>query len=289
MKSKISFGLRLFCIGCIGILLLQGCKKQDTLVLPPSAAHFTNLSAGTYFITAPGITYKIPVGVTTVSNVDRVVSFTVTSPTGAVAGTHYSLSGNTVTIPAGKAIDSIEVKGVFDQYTSGRKDSLLFVLMEPSIKGAPYNDTFRLYMRGPCFEGDVTLTDLLGDYKKTNETFGTSPYGPYKTSITSAVQTSPTTGDIVVSNIFDAGWNPITFSLDWTDPLNRTVTLVRQTGIADGGTVNPAYTGEDVLVQPFTGQKGTFSACKGTLQLKMQIGITGLGVFPSLYTVSLAR
>jgi hypothetical protein len=289
MKDKILLALRFICISCLGIFVLQGCKKEDTLTVPPPVAHFTNLEGNTYFITGPAVTFKIPVGVTTVSDVDRTISFTVSSPTGAVAGTNYTLNKTSVVIPAGKSIDSIEVRGVYAQYTLGRKDTLIFTLTEPSVTAAPYNNTYRLFMRGPCFEGDVVLEDFLGDYKNTNEVFGNSPYGPYKTSITSVLLTSPTTGDIVVGNIWDSGWGPITFTLDWTDPLNRTVTLVQQSGIADAATLSAAYAGEDVSVRPFNGQNGTFSACKGTLQLKMQLGVTGLGFFSQLYTVNMKR
>jgi hypothetical protein len=199
------------------------------------------------------------------------------------------LDKTTVTIPAGKAIDSIEVRGVFSQYSSGRKDSLIFTLKEPSLKAAPYNSTYRLYMRGPCFEGDMVLAELLGSYKNTNELFGTSAYGPYLTTISKVTQISPTKGTIVVTNIWDNGWNPITFTLDWTNPANRTATLVEQAGIGDAGTLNPAYAGQDISVRPFAGQVGTFSYCKGTIQLKMQLGVTGLGFFGQLYTVNMAR
>ena len=141
-----------------------------------------------------------------------------------------------------------------------------------------------------CFEGDVDLNALLGDYNKTNETFGITPYGPYTTSISSVNQLTPTSGTIVVENIFDFGWGPITFTLDWSDPNNRTVIVVAQSsGIADAGTLSGAYAGEEVAVRPFAGQPGTFSACKGTLTLKMQLGVAGLGYFGELYTVNMAR
>ena len=155
--------------------------------------------------------------------------------------------------------------------------------------GGFFNDTFRLALRGSCFEGDVDLNLLMGDYDNTNETWGTQPYGPYTTSIIAVNPIDATSGEITVSNIFDNGWNPITLLLDWSDPANRTVTLVEQSGIADGGSIDGSFEGLDVSVRPYAGRVGTFSACKETLTLQMQIGITSLGWFPDLYTVKMVR
>jgi hypothetical protein len=149
-------------------------------------------------------------------------------------------------------------------------------------------------VRGACFEGDVNLNDLLGDYPNTNEDFG-GAYGPYTTSVSSVTLTSPTTGSIVVENIWDNGWAPITFDLDWTDPANRIVSLLQQDNIADGGTVNPTYAGSTVTVTnpsatAFPNVRGTFSICNQTIVLKMRVCLLPLGCFTStMYTVNMAR
>lgn len=287
------FKSNLFTTGLLTLLLFAGgCKKNETLVIAEPQAHFTNVTGGTYQITGPTVVKKIAVGLTNTSDQARTVTFSVTSPTGAVAGTHYNIpGGNTITIPAGKAVDSITVAGVFSQYTSGRKDTLVFTITEPSVKSSTYNSKYTLYMRGPCFEGDVTLSSLLGAYANTRETFGSSPYGPYRTTISSAVSTGATTARITVTNIWDNGWGPIQFDLDWTDPANRTATVVAQNAVtgSNAGDINGAYAGQTVAVRPFAGQPGTFSACNGTLTLKMQLGVTGVGYFGSLYTVNMAR
>ena len=287
---KIKWSLHLVTIIALFTVMITGCKKEEKLVLPPSLAHFTNRTSGTYFITAPGVTYKVPIGVTTVSDKPRTINISVSSPTGAVQGTHYTLGSTSVTIPAGQTIDSIEVRGVFSEYTTGRKDTLVFTLQSPDLSSSEYNGTFRLLMRGPCFEGDVDLNEFLGSYNNTNEVLGTSAYGPYATTISAVNLETATTGTITVTNIFDFGWNPITFKLDWTDPNNRTVTLDEQSGIGDASTAfGGAWAGEDISVRAFAGQNGTFSICGQTLTLKLQIGITGVGWSGSLYTVNMAR
>jgi hypothetical protein len=63
----------------------------------------------------------------------------------------------------------------------------------------------------------------------------------------------------------------------------------QSSGIADAGTLDPSFAGEQVQVRPFAGEPGTFSACTGRLTLKMQLGVAGLGYFGSLYTVNMVR
>jgi hypothetical protein len=282
--KQLAFGLITIALMGLGI---TGCKKNEIVVPPQNAFFVTNPATGAYRITAAGQVFKIPVGLTSVSDKDRTISFTVTSPTGATLNNQYTLASNTVTIPAGKAVDSIEVRAAFAQYQAGRKDTLIFTLnttdVSPNIRSS-----YRLAISGPCFEGDVNLVALRGAYRNTREDFG-GAYGPYTTTITGSTQTSATTGTITVANIYDSGWNPITFTLNWTDPNNRTVTLAQQSGIGDAGTVNPTYAGQDISVRPFAGQVGTFSMCNQTITIRMQVGVTGLGWFGTLYTVNMAR
>jgi len=273
-------------------------KPYDVVVAPPES-HFVGSKTQSYSAANnPAPSYNVVVGTTDVSNTDRTVSYKVTSPSGAVGGTQYTIaSGNTagtVTIPAGKAIANIVVQADYNAYLGGRKDTLVFTLEQPSIKPSGFLDTVILVVRGACFEGDVNLNDLLGDYPNTNEDFG-GAYGPYTTTVSSVTLTSPTTGSIVVENIWDNGWAPITFDLDWTDPANRIVSLLQQDNIADGGTVNPTYAGSTVTVTnpsatAFPNVRGTFSICNQTIVLKMRVCLLPLGCFSStLYTVNMAR
>lgn len=275
-----------------------GCDKNKpySVLTAEPLAHFVGAKNQVYSVVVnPAPAYVIKVGSTDVSNADRTVTINVTSPTGAVAGTHYTLggvgAGNTVTIKAGKAIDSFTVTANYASYTSGRKDTLIFTIKEPSVKPAVFLESVVLAMRGPCFEGDVTMANLRGNYPNTREVYGTSAYGPYLTTIPTATATSLTTGTITVTNIFDDGWGPINFDLDWTDPVNRTATVVSQAAISgsNAGSISSTYAGQTVAVRPFAGQPGTFSACNSTFTLKMQLGVTALGFFGSLYTVNMAR
>jgi hypothetical protein len=285
------------------LVIIGSCKKnnlvvdQDPLEVP-SAARFvmrpnipTTSPYYNYSIAetpSPGSAYKIPVGVTTVSNTDRKVKFSYSS-VDAVAGVQYNAPAE-ITIKAGSVIDTLTIQGLFAGFTAGRKDTLKIKITSgtdavPNIK---YQDSLILIMQKACTP--FATNNMLGTYGKTNEDWGGSPYGPYVTSISSITPLTATTATIVVNNIFDYGWNPITFTLDWTDPVNTKVTLVEQSGIGDGATVG--FPGEDISVRPFTGQIGSFtntSGCVQTVQLKLQIGITGQGWFPDLYVVNMAR
>ena len=273
------------------------CKKAEPYptILPPAQANFLDKQSATYSVLTANSSFKVGVGVTQPANTDRKITINVSSPTGAVAGTHYTITNPVLTMPAGKVIDSVEIKGILGAYTSGRVDTLILTISLPEITPSTYNSTIRVVLRGPCFEGNVNLSAFRGNYKAI-ETFGAgAPYGPYNTTISAITNTSPTTGTVTVTNIFDAGWGPIQFVLDWTNPLMRTATVVAQAAIpgSNAGDLNPAYNGQTIAVRAFPAvtadNTGTFSACNSTLSLKMQLGVTGVGFFAPIYTVNLSR
>jgi len=269
------------------VMIFVGCKKTE-ITMPSGQAHFANQTGGTYFITAPNTSFSVPVGVTTVADVDRTLTVNITSPTGASQGTQYTVSNNPVVIKAGEALGNIVINGIYNAYTAGRKDTLIMTISSSEVGVSEYNATYKLFMRGPCFEDETDLNDMVGDYNNTNEEYYGGTYGPYTTSISAITSTGLTTGTIKVENIYDYGWNPIVFNLDWTNPLNPTVTLVRQSGIADASTVFGAnYAGMSLMVAPpQTATRGSFSYCNKKITLKMILGIAELNAFdPTVYTV----
>lgn len=280
--------------------LMSGCDKTKPYDIDVSKprAHFIGNDKVTVQVVdqAPAVT--IQVGTTDVSGADRQVSFSVISPSGATAGSEYTLvSGNSVTIPANKALADITIQPNFAAYAAGRRDTLILAIVTPSVEAAAFSDTLTLIFAGPstsgCDEANPDLNSLLGDYANTNELLGTSAYGPYTTSISSITPTSPTTATIVVENIWDNGWGPISFDIDWTDPANRTVTCVQQDAIpgSDAGDLNATYAGQTISVrQNATSGPGTYNACGDPVfVLNMQLGVTATGWFNVLYAVTLER
>lgn len=281
MKKYSHLLLAVFAIGMI--TFVQSCKKTDKVSPPPELAHFTNLSFGTYMITGPTVVYKIPVGITTVSSEPRTINIAVTSSTGAVEGTHYTLNTKSLVIPAGSALDSITIQGVFSQYQSGRKDTLQIRLIEPGAKPSEYNNTFTLAMRGPCFEGEINAdyaTVLPGSYTMLETAYnatGTVAYsnaGPYTSVVKNVTRTSPTTVEITVTSIFGiAAWEA-KFTLDHSDLTNRRVNTTSQR-LGSGSAIGlAAY---DIYVEPPSPTQnlpanGDFTFCQNMINLKFRIG-----------------
>lgn len=255
------------------ILVIYGCKKTDTLIDVPPQAHFTNVTGGTYFITSPTIVKKIPVGLTTVTNFDRTINFTVTSPTGAVAGTHYNLvGGNSITIPAGKALDSITVAGIYNQYLTGRKDTLVFTITDgTNTKASTYNATYKLFMRGPCSDLEIVFPELAGNYTKTFEIYsdGRPDYGPYATppTITNITPLTATSATAKITNVYDSQIT-IVATFDWSTPGNYTVTVA------------PQPTQYGLSIRSAGGVKGTFTYCTPAFSIPLELYSAG-GIYDS--------
>lgn len=234
-KTITTYGL--LSAGLLSATIFVGCKKSEPLTIPPEMATFTNETAGTYFITAPGVTYEIPLGLTTVSDQDRTITVSVSSPTGAVEGTNYTVSSKTVVIPKGETTASIVLSGVYDLYTAGEKDSLFFTITSPGVTPSEYNNTYKLLMRGPCFDGEVVLDEMGGSF---TQTFENGSYGPYTTTVTGLTMTSATTGTGSINNLYDF-FGPVTINFDWTDPNNTIVSIPLQITDQEYDTDQPFY------------------------------------------------
>jgi len=244
------------------ILGITACKKTDTLQNVPSQAHFANETGSSYFVTGPTVKKKIAIGLTNVSDKDRTINFTVTSPTGAIAGTHYNIiGGNSLTIPAGKAIDSITIQGVYSQYLAARKDTLIFTITDGTeTKASTYNDTYKLFMRGPCSDLEIVIAEMFGSYKKT---FENGSYGPYESTLTNFTQTSATTGTVTLNNIYDSGIS-CTATLNWGTLGNYTILFAPQpTGIPGFSLRSPG------------GTPGTFTYCVNKFTIPLELYTSG--------------
>ena len=261
-----------------GLLLmsLASCKKNNIVVgkdiQPPAFAKFSTYGAGdttaSYFIKSTNEPFKIPVGITNVTNEDRTIQFTYSSST-AIQGQQYSAPA-TIVIPAGKALDSLAITGVFSSYDPGRIDTLQ-ISIAGGVAPGPYKSHYTLYLQKYC---DVDLNSFVGTYANCIDD---GSYGPYTIEVISATSTGSTSGYLMIGNLWDAGGStPIRVDLDWSDPSKFAAAI-------------PA--GQKLYVDPDYGQafvkpngSGTFNSCENTFTLKYQVYVS-VGGFPPTSTV----
>lgn len=249
------------------VTIIAGCTKTaSNLVIPPEQVHFLGDKTQSYPIeTNPAPAFTVKLGVTTVSKEARSATVEISSPSGAIAGTHYTVTGltsNSITVPAGSAVSEFGIQGVYDQYTTGRRDTLRIVLKSPSLTPAGFNDTLQLILRGPCFDGNITdINAMTGSYTQTFE--GGS--GPYTTSISNLVYTpGATTATANLNNLWDY-FGPVTINLDWTDPTNTKAEIPLQI-------TNKEYAaGQPFYVRTKPGQANKFSICNERFTFKLDV------------------
>lgn len=236
-----------------------GCERgiNDDILEPPANIKFaTNNTTGSYFIQNSSTSvFKIPVGFTNVTNTERTIQLTYVSSTGAQQGVHYTAPAS-ITIPAGKAIDSLEIKGLFAGYPVNRKDTLRITTSGGDAAIAPYNSTYTLVMQKYC---PVVLDDLLGDY---NNSSNSATGAKYKITVESVTSTGATTGYMMIRGLFNGTSEPVRVNLDWTNPANFTTTVVQTANIYNDATYGP------VSVRPVS--TGGFSSCANTFNISYQ-------------------
>lgn len=275
-------------LAVVGAAFFTSCKKQDLPVATDQMIHFANQGSSARYSVLSNNTAPFEVGVGTIKPVTTNTNFTisVSSPTGATEGVHYNLpSGKSFSVAAGTALAKFPVSGVFSQYESGaRRDTLVFRITSADIEIAPFDTTFTLILRGPCFEGDVVLEDFLGVYSAV-EDLGGSVFGPYPVAVTEVAYTSSTTGTMKIAGIFD-DW-VVVFQLDWTDPNDRKITLTEQVNV---GSAEYLYApGTRAQVRPYPGLTGTFSWCNSTIVVVMNVGVVGVGYAGVPYVVQMTN
>jgi hypothetical protein len=278
------------------------CTKKDNTITTTALAEFAYDGSGiiptpaagapaigSYFIANdPNSVYKIPIGITTVSNVDRTINYTVTSSTGAAAGVQYTIASNSIVIPAGKVVDSIAVKGIFAGYPTGRKDTLTFTITGGDVPVFSGFAVFKLVMQKYC---PVVSTDLLGNYTNTRDydktTSGSASAAKYTASIANWTPLTATTASVLIKNLgstSDIGFGPfastepavtgLTATLNWSDPANFTVTLPSQ-----------AYVNTDLYGygKATISGSGTFSSCDQTFVITYVVKVS-VGSFTAVAT-----
>lgn len=259
------------------------CQKNnlavDTDLVPASAAKFnTAVLQSTYYVRASGVPFSLPVGVTTVSDKARTINLSYASSTGAAAGVQYNAPA-TITIPAGKAVDTLRVTGIFAGYPlATRVDTLRVTVGGGDVPKNDYNNTYTIIMRKLC---DVNLTTLSGSYTKTREYNNTGglAYGPYTTQVLGLTSTGASSATGRIRNVYDWDWADLTVNLDWTNPLAPTATIPLQR----------TYGSDAYSVRSTPGRPNTFSACDNTITITLDFLNAAGAVTYSGYQVQMVK
>ncbi len=296
-------------LGFISALIafsLGSCKKHtndENLLVAEERAHFTGVNGSKLYALSSDDSVWIKVGLTTNSSVSRTVTIQPVSKT-AVEGTDYKISKKVITFAPGQVLDSFYVKPInFNNYLAGRKDTINFNIITPSIAAADYNPTYSLIVRGPCFASDISFTEfdaLLGTYADSqDDPFGTPYHYGVPMSIKSWTQTGATTARVVINNVWDdnPSWGDIPFSVDFTDPYDvHVLPITTITAGNAGNTFGATYNGMKIIIRAHTnGAYGTLDWCAQKWVLQYQIGIYNpatsavVGYSGTQFTSSLAR
>jgi hypothetical protein len=261
-------------IACVIVALVTiiACDKKKDIVSHPAYSEFATplVSNVKYFVRdLPDDQIKIPLGITTVSNVDRKIVIKDSSTT-AVNGTQYTLSTTTITIPAGKTVDSLVLKGIYTGYPIDRIDTLYLKIVGGDVPSNAYNITYSVILQRYC---NVIKEDLSGDFANA---FDDETSGPYTATISDWTETGPTTATIKIKNLgmshdwFDGAVAPddpavtgLTAKLDWTNPSNFTITIPSQPFGADVAGYGPGV----------VSGSGGFSSCKDFYEINWKVAV----------------
>lgn len=263
-------------LACMMLFVLASCDKTKPydVIVPPGQANFANQTLLYYFVkNDPSTQFKLPIGLTAASSTPVTLTIGVTSPTGAVEGTHYTIPSKTITIAAGKALDSLVIKAIPTQYfANNRVDTLkvFFTNLPSGYSKSTYNDTLRIVLRKYC---NVVGADFLGNFTRSVDMQGATSYTPYTAQITSFTLTSATTATAVIKNVWDVG-GTTNVVFDWTDPANFKTTIPAQFLYTDAQYGAATITGVGT---------GTFSSCDNTVNLSYKVTVAA-GSFGNFIT-----
>lgn len=262
MKSIQKLSLALLAAAAIGLGSCDKTKQYD-IIVPPSQVHFNGNELQNYSsLATPDTAHTIYVGTTDVAQEDRTFSVVVTSTTGATAGTQYTVSSNTVTIPKGQTSGSFKIKAAPAAYAAGRKDTLIVAFGSTlSVPVAGFLDTVKLAVRGACQESEIVFSQMIGTYTKT---FENGSYGPYTSTLISPINISATSSSATLTNIYESGISA-SVVFNYAGPAPFTATIPDQaTGFTSGG----------LPMRIVSSAPGTFSYCNNTIRLPIRMYTT---------------
>lgn len=231
----------------VSVIFAFSCKKAD-IAIPQEQVHFMSTGTISYPVQEdPNSVFKFGIGLTTPAKTDRNITFSITSPTGALEGQQYTIASKNITIPAGEVIDSITLKGIFDGFPSGRRDTLVFTITGGDVPALIGSDVLKVVLQKFC---PLDMSIFNGDFEVLQDDW--EDYFP---------------GDVVT---LSASGNTVSF--DYPTPYNHQPLLI---------TVNPTTFATSVPLTSF----GRYSAAGTIYTAKSVAGVNSV-VVPCDETIS---
>jgi hypothetical protein len=245
----------------LGVISLASCKKNNLVVdkdvTPPAFVKFgtwnNSDSTATYTIKSTNASFKIPVGITNVSDKDRTINFTYSSPT-AVQGQQYTAPSSLV-IKAGQALDSLEIKGIFDGFNSiTRVDKLTITISGGDV---PVNQTKSHFVLSLKKYWEADLNAFSGVYIIQDYDAGVPDGDPYEVTLTPVSLNGPSSV-VAISGLWGFDAPPVNVTLNWDNLETGKTTIPKANWFKHAtygqATINPNGT-------------GTFSATDQTMKI----------------------
>lgn len=235
----------------ITLVSLASCKKNNLVIgkeiTPPAFAKIGTWTAsdstGIYIVKSTNEPFKIPIGVTNVSDKDRTINLSYSSTT-AVAGVNYTAPASLV-IKAGEALDSLEIAGLFEGFNNDvtRVDKLLITITGGDI---PANSVKYNYVLTMKMYWETDLNAFAGDYIIQDYYNGAPEGGPYEVILTPVSLNGPQSV-VSIKGLWGVDEPLVNVILNWSDRKTGTTSIVKANWFTDPdygqSTINPNKTG----------------------------------------------
>lgn len=264
--------------------MLTACNNEDQLYNGPSYVMFAD-TLNVCPVYQDGEAYQVAVSATRTASYDRNFGVEVLhTKSNAVEGVHYTLSSNTVTIPAGELAASIEVKGIYEniEESDSLNLRLRLVALDEELEWDYYGLEANVSFRKICPFDINNFTR----YAVVQSTFFKQfdPYGdPARLIMTERVEGEENT--VILHDFFADGYD-VQLTLDNEDPLTP-LASVREGDIV-GTTQEFLMTtyGDNMLrIANYTAINSTFNTCKNQATLYSLIYVDKVGYVGAYATV----
>lgn len=241
-----------------GLGFLASCNNDAIVYEGPSYIMFSD-SAMVFPVTQDSAVYTVTVCATRKSESDRTYGIEVLqSESNAIDGYHYTLSSNTITIPAGELTGSIDVEGIYSNIEP--EDSLnirlKLVSLDDQVIWNLYGDEANVLLRKAC---PFNISDYSGYAVLTSGLlYQINPYDTPKRLITTEAGEGNT---ILLKDLFSDGYD-VTVTVDTDDPFEPEVSIEEGDQIGDAPSfLGTVYGDNAVRVSDVTGYSSYVQPC----------------------------